>query len=46
MIEIAKLLPSLKTVVIFPTVEGLPIDTTNIKTVKGETVTYAEFLAG
>lgn len=41
--EIVKLLPSLKIVVIFPTVETLPIDTKNIE-VNGQAISYNEFL--
>lgn len=43
-IEIVKLLPTLKTVVIFETLKDLPIDTTKICPANGQTLTYADFL--
>jgi acetoacetyl-CoA synthetase len=42
--EIVKLLPTLKTVVIFETVEGLSIDPKSIN-MAGQALTYMEFLA-
>lgn len=44
--EIVKLLPTLHAVVIFKTVDELPVETSSIDVVNGQAYTYTEFLAG
>jgi acetoacetyl-CoA synthetase len=44
-IDIVKLLPTLKTVVIFETVEGLPLNIASMKVANGQALTYEDFCA-